>query len=443
MDKDIVKRLIEKFDKQQLQELVFYIVSENVSAGEALIDYCHKKDSKTKTENHTFIIEKKVWQHWNKASEIIEEFDMYGGGLESDEEEACYELDAMVKMFEENDELSWLVRKEILDQMLRFVASDNSGFTDYLMDIAHMMCTNKHENIYLADFLIEHGNSYYRGIAARLYLQNGEEEKFVESKKANLEYGSDYLELASYYNKCNDDKTALKIVVQGLEKAEGRLDGIYEYLFRYYEKNKDEVALENLYAKAEKKNRDRDTITRLMYQHYCEKGDYEKKKETFLKLLSCCDTMQLYEMYQKSRTELTADDFGKEEPRILKIIKNRNLQVYFDILIDKNETKEVIEYITKHQQYRGWGVDQGHYFSKRLADEYPREIVEMYWKEIGFYVGLGKEKNYTHAVKILKEVRNIMQKNKWTEEWIDKYNAFLEEHRRKKLLLRELEGFKV
>ena len=124
---------------------------------------------------------------------------MYGGGPESEEEKAYYELEAMTEMFEENKEVSWLIKKEILDQMLRYVASDNSGFTDYLMDIALMMCRNKQENIYLADYLMEHASYYYRGIASRLYLENGEEQKFIESKKANLKYGSDYLELASYY----------------------------------------------------------------------------------------------------------------------------------------------------------------------------------------------------------------------------------------------------
>lgn len=443
MDSETIKRLIEKFDKKQLQELVLYIVNKNAFAEETLLDYCHKKDSETRTANHTLIIESKMRKHWNNASKIIGEFDMYGGGPESEEEEAYNELEAMVKVFEENDEVSWLVRKEILDQMLYYVASDNSGFTDYLMDIAFMMCKSKQENIYLADFLIENANSYYRGIASRIYLQNGEEQKFIKSKSANLKYGSDYLELASYYSKHNDKRKALEIVTEGLNKADGRLDGIYEYLFRYYEKNNDELALEKLYAKAEKRKRDLGTITSLMYQYYSEKGNYTQKKETFLKLFSCCTDSSLYEMYNKSKTELTMDDFSKEEPGILKMIKKRNLQVYFDILIDKNETKEVMEYITKHQQYRDWGIDQGHYFSKRLSDEYPREIVQMYWKEIASYVGLGKRENYAHAVGVLKEVKSIMKKNRWTEEWICKYNAFLEEHRRKKLLLKELEGFKA
>ena len=77
------------------------------------------------------------------------------------------------------------------------------------------------------------------------------------------------------------------------------MDEIYEYLFQYYKKRNNEEALEKLYTNAEKKNRDRDTIVKLMYQYYREKGDYEKKKEALMKLLQCIDVGKLYELYQQ------------------------------------------------------------------------------------------------------------------------------------------------
>lgn len=119
--------------------------------------------------------------------------------------------------------------------------------------------------------------------------------------------------------------------MEGLDKADGRLDEIYEYLFRYYEKNKNEAALESLYEKSEKRNRDQDTIVELMNQYYQKKGDYTKQKETLLKLLSCCDSRKLYKLYQKCRKELSDVDFREEETAILSMIKKRNLSIYFDI----------------------------------------------------------------------------------------------------------------
>ncbi len=436
LDDKTLNQLIDKYDKKQLIDLVGYIVNRSEAGQQALLDYCQNNST---PDNHIWIVEKQIRQHWNKAAAIIQEFDMYGGGKESDEDDACHELEKVVELLE-NNTTSWEIRKSLLDEMLEFVASDNSGFTDYLVDIAVIMCTNKEEAMYLAEYLEEYGNSYYKDMAARIFLDNGENEKFLESKKANLNYVSDYLELAEYYESHGDKEQAVKIVQTGLKKS-GRLDEIYEYLFQYYSENHDEVSLEKLYAGAEKHKWDQDKIIELMHGYYKEQNNYEKQKESLLALLKCVSESKLLELYQDCKQELTEDDFSSNEKDILKVIKKRNLDTYFDIILEKGGSREVLEYILNHQQYRGWGIDNGHYFSKRLVKEYPREIVEMYWKETKFYVGLGKEKNYYHAVSTLKEVRTIMQNNKWTDEWDNRYHIFLEENRRKKLLLKVLEKF--
>lgn len=434
MDDKTLSQFIVKYDKKQLINLVCYIVKGNQAGQQALLDYCQKNST---PDNHILIIEMQIRQHWNKAAAIIQEFDMYGGGSESDEDDAYSELGKVMELLK-NNVTSWDVRKSVLDDMLELVASDNSGFTDFLVDIAVIMCTNREENLYLAEYLGKYGNFYYKGLAARMFLNNGEDEKFLESKKANLKYGSDYLELAEYYENHGDKKQAVKIAQEGLKKANGRLDEIYAYLFQYYKGNQDEVSLEKLYAGAEKQKLDQDVITELMHGYYKEQNNYAKQRETLLAFLKHVNESRLLELYQDCKQELTEDDFSDNEKDILKIIKKRDLATYFDIILEKGQSKEVLEYILHHQQYRGWGIDSGHYFSKRLVKEYPREIVEMYWKEIVFYVGLGKEKNYYYSVRVLSEVREIMKSNKWVDEWNNRYHIFLEENRRKKLLLKAL-----
>lgn len=436
MDNKTLDKLIGKYDKKQLINLIGYMVNTSVTAKQSLLDYCQKNSN---PDNHIFIVEKQILQHWNKAADIIQEFDRYGGGRESDEDNACYEIEKIVELLE-NNIISWESRKSLLDELLEFVASDNSGFTDYLMDIAVIMCNNKEENLYLADYLEKHGNHYYKNLSARMFLNNGEDEKYLESKRAQLKYGPDYLELANYYEKHEDKKQAVKIAQEGLKKADGRLDVIYEYLFQYYKGNQDEMSLEKLYSDAVKRKRDLGKIIELMHDYYKEKNNYEKQKETLLEFLKYVSESKLFELYQNCKQELIGDDFFDNEKDILKVIKNRNLSTYFDIILEKGDSKEVLEYILHHQNYRGWGIDNGHYFSKRLAGEYARDIVEMYWKEIKFYVGLGKEKNYIHAVGILREIRKIMKNNKWSDEWTNRYSIFLEENRRKKLLMKELEN---
>lgn len=441
MDSKTIQQLIKQYTKPQLQELVGYMADRSENAQQALLDFCQKKEEKAKSDNHALIIEKQIAKHWSKARGIIADFDCYGGGPEWDEEDAYDELEKMTQLVK-NNEVSWMVRKKVLDEMLAFVASDNSGFTDGLVDVAVELCKGKEENIYLADFLAQYGNSYYRRFASTIYREFEEDTKFLENQKANLEYAEDYMEFADYYMNRGDEEKALKTVWDGLRKGDGRLDQVYRYLFAYYRDKGDEKSLEKLYLESQKRQRDQDTILNLMHQYYKDKGDYDRQRETIIKLFSCEDTGNLYGLYQSCRDELTEEDFAREEKGILAVIKKRKLVVYFDILMDKNETKEVIEYIAEHQQYRGWGMDEGHYFSKRLAGQYPREVVEMYWNEVGVFVRMGKLENYRHAVKVLKEIRKIMRRNKWGDEWERRYGEFVQVHGKKRLLMGELERFK-
>ena len=442
MDNKTIKKLIQNYEAAELQEMILVIVGKNPSAQQALLDYCQKKGKKLNSKDYSTVIINQLQHHWNRASEIIDEFNEYGGGPEEEEEIACDELEKMMEILE-TEEIPWEPRREMLEEVLDFVRMDNSGFSDMLTDVVDSMCQTKEEKVYLADLLSQGSSSFYGDWASEIYRACGEDGKYLESKKANLNYSRDYLELAGYYEEHGDSKQALQIVQEGFRKLDGRLDEIYEYLFRYYVEHDDQKALEELYRDSAKKRMDQDIITGLMHGYYKEKGEYGKQKAALLKLLSCSNTGELYKLYQKCRQELTQEDFAKEEESILKTIRERNLSAYFDILLDKNETKEVIDYILHPGQYGGWGIDQGHYFTKRLSGQYPREIVELYWKETATYVKMGKEANYAHAVSVLKEIRQIMKSNRWTDEWKTRYQAFLEEHRRKKLLLRLLEGFQV
>lgn len=448
MDNKTIKRLIQNYSAAQLQELILAIADNNHPAQQALLEYCQKKGKTQKPEDYSTVIVNQLEHHWTRASEIIDEFNEYGGGPEDEEDIAYDELEKMTEILE-TEEIPWEPRRELLEEVLDFVRMDNSGFSDTLMDVASSLCRTKEEKIYLADYLSQSA-SYYGDLAAEIYRAYGEDAKYLEYKKAHLNYSQDYLDLAKYYEKHGDSGQALQIVQEAYRKIDGRLDEIYRYLFQYYVKHNDRKALEELYRDSMKKGRDQDTITELMHGYYKEKGEYEKQKATLLRLLSCADTGRwrgnrggLYKLYRQCRQELTSEDFDKEEKGILKTIKERDISAYFDILIEKNEMKEVMDYILHSGQYGGYGLDQGHYFTKRLSGQYPREIVELYWKETASYVNMGKEANYARAVSVLKEIRQIMKSNKWTDEWKTRYQAFLEEHRRKKLLLRLLEGFKA
>ena len=232
------------------------------------------------------------------------------------------------------------------------------------------------------------------------------------------------------------------MTLEGLNKADGRLDDIYGYLFKYYKKKNDETAICELYQTAVKRKRDIDYIAELLYDYYKEKQDYVHQKKMLLNLIQYADSREIKKWYLRCRSELSEQDYIENEQVLLEALKKKNLSAYYDICMEKGKTDEILEYLKQHLNFRDWQrIDDKHRYSKALAAKYPQDIIELYWKEVKYFINLGKEKNYRHAVSVLREIRQIMKKNRWTEDWNNYYAKFLEENHRKKLLIKELEKF--
>lgn len=439
MDATTLKKLIGNLDKKELIKIIGIIANSSDVAEQKLLDYCQKYAVE---ENKNIIFEKQLKQHWKKAYSIIQMANMYGGCPDSDEEDAYDEMSIMEDLIEKNHDISWLVRKEVLDELLEQIAEDNSGFTDYMVDLTVKLCYSKEERLYLADFLSMNGSSYYKEFASRIYREIGENQKYLVSRKAQLNYGSDYLDLASYYKQNGNAELALQTVLEGLNKAEGRLDDIYGYLFKYYKKKNNETAICELYQTALKRKRDIDYIAELIYDYYKEKQDYVHQKEMLLNLIQYADSREIKKWYLRCKIELSEQDYIENEQGLLETLKKKKLSAYYDICIEKGKTEEILEYLKQHLNFWDWQrIDDKHRYSKALAAKYPQDIIDLYWKEVKYYINLGKEKNYRHAVSVLREIRQIMKKNRWTEDWNNYYAKFLEENHRKKLLIKELEKF--
>ena len=439
MDATTLKKLIGNLDKKELIKIIGIIANSSDVAEQKLLDYCHKYAVE---ENKNIIFEKQLKQHWKKSYSIIQMANMYGGCPDSDEEDAYDEMSIMEDLIEKNHDISWLVRKEVLDELLEQIAEDNSGFTDYMVDLTVKLCYSKEERLYLADFLSMNGSSYYKEFASRIYREIGENQKYLVSRKAQLNYGSDYLDLASYYKQNGNAELALQTVLEGLNKAEGRLDDIYGYLFKYYKKKNNETAICELYQTALKRKRDIDYIAELIYDYYKEKQDYVHQKEMLLNLIQYADSREIKKWYLRCKIELSEQDYIENEQGLLETLKKKKLSAYYDICIEKGKTEEILEYLKQHLNFWDWQrIDDKHRYSKALAAKYPQDIIDLYWKEVKYYINLGKEKNYRHAVSVLREIRQIMKKNRWTEDWNNYYAKFLEENHRKKLLIKELEKF--
>ncbi|MDW7672767.1 MAG: hypothetical protein SCK57_14035 [Bacillota bacterium] len=431
MDTKTLNGLIGKMTKKQLMELIEVMVRFNSHAEQELLDYCRAHGFE---DSQQLILEKQLENHWRSVYGLIEGSDTYGGCSEEDEA-MVYDTIYMIMDLLKEGSLAWECRKKVLDEMLAFIGSDNSGFTDVLADCAVELCDTDIEQEYLADRLSVIGNNYYRGLATSFYRDLGRDEKYLKARKENLEYASDYLSLSDYYEERGRKEEALRWAWKGLEKCQGRLDELYQYLFKHY--GGDEATLWKLYNRAKTKKRDVDAITELMYAHFKEKGDYLHQKDLLVELVRCCDSREVGKWYRTCKAELRPEDWSEHQTMLLDRVNEKNLSEYMKICLENNNKAEVLAYLEKQPAMNRWHhLDLNHCLSKELVNEYPDQIVALYLREMSVYIDQKNEKNYRHAVSVLKEIRQILRSHNKEAEWNKLYSKLLEEHKKKRLLLK-------
>ena len=189
-----VKRLLANQSQDELFKIIAKLSSRNDKADSWLLEY--SKNIKME-DNDEFIAIKQLNHYWKIARGIIKEANEYGG---SPKEDKGYKTLSKIEDLLSEHEFQWEVRQPIVDEMLEEVYEDNSGFEDTLVEMCELLCQTKEEKLYLAEKLKKSSSSYYRKYAASMFEEYGMESEFEETLSQNLQYGSDYIKLANFYN---------------------------------------------------------------------------------------------------------------------------------------------------------------------------------------------------------------------------------------------------
>jgi uncharacterized Zn finger protein len=180
-----------------------------------------------------------------------------------------------------------------------------------------------------------------------------------------------------------------------------------------------------------------------MYNYFEKQNDISNQKKMLLNLINISSRNDIGKWYKKCKNELNASEWEKEKGEILAKVKKTNIHLYLDICLENENAKEVLEYLLKTTNRRSFSyIDSGHRYSKKLSKFYPNEILELYWKEVRAFVNMGKRKNYSHAVNVLKEIKTIMSNNDQKDDWKMMFRELKEEHSRKRLFMEALNGLK-
>ena len=434
MDIETAKKLLKETKREELIQMITSMANSSEEAEEWFLDYCRKTG---KNKDRSLLVQEQISHYWDIAWDIIDDANTYGGTRrESEGYDALYKINELA----ESCDLPWEFKKSIVDGMMEQFHYHNSGFEDSLIESCRNLCKSKEEILYLANQLSKSASHFYRSDAAELYLECGEEEKFEALQKENLEYAEDYIRLAEYYKSKGMREKAIRLAEEAIDGADGRMDELYPWLFKEYEANGQEEKILQLYEKAKKKYRNFGTLAALLYAYYRE--DYEKKKPYLLETAESCEDREAGKWYEECKNVLKAEDFKKVQGRLLQQLKKKDFRTYLRTRIEEGHPEEALDALMNHQrQPNSWydNPDRDHEISRLLTENYPKEIADMYWEECDDLCRTSNKSNYAHAVVILKEIRDISLHNDLEEEWSRRFRAFMEEHRRKRLLIQYIQ----
>lgn len=434
MNKNEVQNLIGELSKEQLVEVVVLMSKTGFKAEQALLDYCgkHVKEKDKREGIEAQKIGNAICEMWDSVSEGVDRANEYGG-CSYREEDRIGEIIASIRDYPDLKKASWKDRCYVADGMLEQASYDNSGFTDILVEACMELCISKDEKLYLAERL-QDINDYYRRFAANIYKECGDEDTYFDMISGALTFTSDYLKLANYYDEKGDHKTAVEVVWKGIDKGDGRLDWMYDYLFKKFRRDKTDDRLQELWEKAKKKKREMNYLAELLFPYYKKRGDYGKVKELLVIIAENARDKDIRKWYGVFREELNEADFKKEEARILSYMRQRSSTDYLDICLEKNEYDKVLEYLQGDEIFREYTLisSQWKKYAAKIEGKYPPEILDIYKKALFRATGSAE---YDKAVALLSDVQRVLKKAAGNEEWEKFLGGYIEENRRKRKLI--------
>ena len=421
-----IKALIREKSKPQLCDLIIDLCKRFPDSFEHVLMW-------GKSANGVNINEELALEYWRKAEAIVDEFNAYGGGPEDEEDEAYEYIEKVCELI---PKLSWETRQKIMDGMLAQYHYGNSGFGDTLTDACFDMCTKREEWLHLAEKLNGYSGNWDKKLVMDIYNIIGDEENFLDLRKKNLNYGSDYFELVGFYTKKGDIETALLYAHEGLVKGEGRVDHLTAYLFDHYENRRQVDKLEELLQTCEEKKKERAFVSSRLYEYYKDSSDYDNAKRCLLKEFEYITSRNLDDQYKKMKKYLNDSDWNKIENSLFKELKKRDIEGYMRVCLSKGLKKEVYDIIT--EKFTPWGNDYD-FFADKLKKDFPEKIIEYYFRIAVNHVENGSNrKSYNSSMKYFKKAKAIyLNVLKDATRWENKLAEIRERYKKRRAFLEE------
>ena len=137
------------YKRQDLYNLVQNLIRKNSEVHRLVLEWFKEKAEASRVAKEVATLnDELLMEYWEKAENIISEFNEYGGGPEDEEEEAYQWLNEISELIREGN-ISSAAKIGFLDEAFVEYDIGNSGFEDDLMHIFFEICETREEWEYL------------------------------------------------------------------------------------------------------------------------------------------------------------------------------------------------------------------------------------------------------------------------------------------------------
>jgi hypothetical protein len=308
---------------------------------------------------------------WAELLPDLEDLDAYGGGpygVEDQVWELLYEITKRLTSKKVNE----TYRREILDSVLPFIKSGNSGAGDALDELAYAACYSATELRYLAESLEAMHDDWQTRNARNIYRQIGDHNKYLELRLKYMKVGADYHDLAEFYWETGEKEKSIQIARKGLKKATGRMDELRAFV-----------------AERAQESGDRTTWIELQFDQTTD-----------------CLTLDKYKKFKKA---CKTEEWKEYEPRLLKKMKDTGKTEQMKIHMDRKEYDSVVSLLSKcrYPQYN-WDSNTDVRIAEKLEKRYPEKVLKWYLSGLGNLSSNQKREEYARKAEVMVKVRHML-----------------------------------
>lgn len=322
-----------------------------------------------------------VFALWEDVESNLAELNSYGGGPDEQVQsvaEGLQDLSERVPQLERTD------RRDLLDRVLPYIQSGNTGMDDPLYDLAFAACCDDEDLRHLAREFESLGSEYDNIRACEIYRKLHDRDDYLRVRARRMKYGLDYYDLVTFHEENGDHAKAVEVAREGIAKATGRMDELRAF-----------------YAGELKRLGDREGYLDLEFTKLSE-GPTPKTYEAFKSLCS-------------------PEEWTRFEPQFLAALARTRAETQLELRMARKEYDEAIALLAKlrYGWYAQWVPDSVVQAAHALEQRFPDQVLAFYQTGIGSLDDSAPRGEYARRAAVVAKLRHMwVDVLKTPEEWL-------------------------